>query len=256
MNTRRAVLTLAILGWSGVVGLASDELPRIWTSPHAAVWERADAVNRAFTNGTPMAVVIAALGTNFTQCFSSARVWLGTGPEPPNTPWLSYRFGEEEVTIHTSAAISEGPVKGKFTGAGYSVTELTPREHLYGIWSAKDVSAKERCAAVNACFTNGTPMRVVEGVLGRPDTMIITTTLSWPPETQNRRIWVYRFGVEQVLINSTGDPMTPFEDRGFAGAKAASSSLLSQPAGGTTGTPSESSDTNQTSTPAGSGRSP
>lgn len=102
----------------------SNELSRIWLAPRASVRERADAVNRAFTNGTPMAEVVAALGTNYIQGFSSARVWLGPGPEPPNTPWLSYRFGEEDVTIHTSATISEGPLKGKFTGAGYSLEKL------------------------------------------------------------------------------------------------------------------------------------
>jgi hypothetical protein len=135
MNTQRPFLTLAFLGWSAVVVWAGDELSRIWTDPHASVRERAEAVNRAFTNGTPTSVVVAALGTNYAQCFSSARVWLGPGPEPPNTPWLSYRFGEEEVTIHTTATISEGPLKGSFTAAGYSLlsghsTQTTNRIHI------------------------------------------------------------------------------------------------------------------------------
>jgi len=125
MNTRRAFVTLAFLGWSAVAASAGDELSRIWSDRGASVRERAEAVNRAFTNGTPMSVVVRALGTNYIQCFMSARVWLGPGPEPPNTPWLSYRFGEEEVTVHTTSSISEGPLKGKFTRAGYTVGHST-----------------------------------------------------------------------------------------------------------------------------------
>jgi len=87
------------------------------------------------------------------------------------------------------------------------------------ISSSKRDSATERCAAINAQFTNGTPMSQIEAKLGRPDTMIITTTLSWPPETQNQRIWVYHFGREDILVSSTGEPSTPLDQRGFAGAR-------------------------------------
>lgn len=125
---RRALLAVAILGWNALLASANDELSRIWSAPRASLRERADAVNRAFTNGTPMSVVVAALGTNYVECFSSARLWAGSGPEPPNTPWLSYQFGEDEVTIHTSATISEGPLKGSFTGVGYSLhTRQSPQ---------------------------------------------------------------------------------------------------------------------------------
>ena len=105
------------------VALADDELLRIWRAPDKSVRQRAEAVNRAFTNGTPVSVVVAALGTNFTRCMMSARIWMGPGPEPPNTLWLSYRFGGEEVTIHTSAVLDRDldALTGKFTGAGYSL---------------------------------------------------------------------------------------------------------------------------------------
>jgi len=98
------------------------------------------------------------------------------------------------------------------------VRQPTREGRLRGIWVVKGASAEERCGAVNARFTKGTPMRDVMEVLGREDTMIITTTLSWPPETQNQRIWVYRFGAEEVHVHSTGGPTTPLEDRRFAGA--------------------------------------
>jgi hypothetical protein len=83
------------------------------------VRDRAAAVNRAFTNGTPMSVVVAALGTNYILCGKSARVWLGPGPEPPNTFWLSYRFGGGEVTIGTSAVFGRDVdvLSCGFTGA-------------------------------------------------------------------------------------------------------------------------------------------
>ena len=123
MNTRGACFILALFGWSAVVALAGEELSRIWRDPNATVQQRAEAVNRTFTNGTPVSVAVAALGTNFTRCMSSARVWVGPGPEPPNTLWLSYRFGKEEVTIGTSAVLGRDldPLSGKFTGAGYSI---------------------------------------------------------------------------------------------------------------------------------------
>jgi hypothetical protein len=112
---------MALLGWSAGVALAGEELSRIWRDPNATVQQRAAEVNRAFTNGTPVSVVVAALGTNYTRCFSSARVWGGPGPEPRNTSWLSYSFGKESVIIDTSAGISEDPLTGRFTGAGYSM---------------------------------------------------------------------------------------------------------------------------------------
>lgn len=102
--------------------------------------------------------------------------------------------------------------------SGCSSSPSPTKRSLEALWAAKDVPVTERCAAVNARFTNGTPMRDVMAVLGKQDTMIITTSLSWPPETQNQRIWVYRFGSEEVLVHSTGGPTTPLDDRGFAGA--------------------------------------
>jgi hypothetical protein len=130
----------------------------------------------------------------------------------------------------------------------------TPDRRLRAIWSAKGVPAKERCAAINACFTNGTPMRDVVAVLGKQDNMIITTSLSWPPETQNQRIWVYRFGSKEVLISSTGAGTTPLDDRGFAGATVGFADSLGQPDGAANGSQPIRSETNRTSGAAGSRR--
>jgi hypothetical protein len=125
VNVRRACFAVALLSWCAVTVLAGEELSRIWRDPNTTVKQRAAAVNRTFTNGTPVSVVVAALGTNYTRCVSSARVWVGPGPEPPNTSWLSYRFGEESVDIHTSASVSEDPLTGRFTGAGYTIPVST-----------------------------------------------------------------------------------------------------------------------------------
>ena len=124
MNTRRTGFAIALLVWSAVAALADEELARIWQDPHATVQQRAAAVNRVLTNGTPVSVVVAALGTNYTRCMSSARVWAGPKPEPANSMWLSYRFGGNEVTLETSAVFGKtlDPLASKFTGAGYTLT--------------------------------------------------------------------------------------------------------------------------------------
>jgi len=123
MSASRAFLAVAALGWSIILAFAGEELSRAWSDPSLSVRQRADAVNRAFTNDTPVSVVVAALGTNYWLCGNSARLWMGRGPEPPNTFWLSYRFGEDEVTIGTSAVFGQDldPLSCKFTGAGYSL---------------------------------------------------------------------------------------------------------------------------------------
>src|SRR5438105_14522561 len=137
MSAQRAFFAVAVLCWSVFLASAGEELSRIWSDRSMTVRQRADAVNRAFTNGTPVSVVVSALGTNYRLCGSSARLWMGPGPEPPNTFWLSYRFGKDEVTIGTSAVFGRdlNPPSCKFTGAGYSLpvrlsTEATNRVRI------------------------------------------------------------------------------------------------------------------------------
>jgi hypothetical protein len=156
MNARRTFLIAALLTWTTGVALADDELSRTWRAPGKSVRERADAVNRAFTNGTPVAVVVAALGTNYARCMSSARLWMGPRPEPPNTLWLSFRFGENEVTIGTSAVLGRDldVLTGKFTGAGYSVRRLT--ETTNRIWIGQATGSLPEWAKASAETTNRT----------------------------------------------------------------------------------------------------
>jgi len=123
MNARRTFLMAVFLATIACVALAGDELSRTWRASGKSVRDRALAVNKAFTNGTPVSVVVAALGTNYMLCGNSARLWVGPGPEWPNTFWLEYRFGEGEVTIGTSAVFGRDLdiLSSKFTGAGYSL---------------------------------------------------------------------------------------------------------------------------------------
>ena len=157
MNAQRTFLIAALLTWTTGVALADDELSelsRIWRAPGKSVRQRADAVNRAFTNGTPVSVVVSALGTNYTLCGSSARVWAGPGPETPNTFWLSYRFGKDEVTIGTSAVFGRDldPLSCKFTGAGYSRPVRRSAEAANRIRIGQLFAASGSGASGSVCF--------------------------------------------------------------------------------------------------------
>jgi hypothetical protein len=138
-----------------VLASADEELSRVWSTPNISVQQRAAAVNQSFTNGTPVSVVVAALGTNYTCCFSSARVWLGPRPEPRNTWWLSYSFGEEAVTIHTSAGESEDPLTGTFSGAGYSMPVGKSTQMTNRIWIGPKEGAPNWNQPIHS-KTNGT----------------------------------------------------------------------------------------------------
>src|SRR3954471_13247983 len=89
-----AALLTGVLGGGAVSALADNELVRIWSTAGMPVRERAAAVNRAFTNGTPMQAVVAVLGTNYSLSRPFSAVWVGPGPEPRKTSGLMYRFGE------------------------------------------------------------------------------------------------------------------------------------------------------------------
>ena len=125
-------------------------------------------------------------------------------------------------------------------------------DDLRRMWTVRTNSVEELATAINKQFTNGTPMGQVVRVLGRQDTMYITTTLSWPPETQNQRVWVYRFGSREILVRSTGGATTPLSDRGFAGAQAVPRDKPGQPQRGADGSQPSGSPTNRTSAAAGS----
>src|SRR5436309_8073034 len=110
MSTRRAFVAAAllgaVLGFGAIRASADQELLRVWLAPGITVQERAAAVNRSFTNGTPMSAIVAVLGTNYVVLRPFSSVWLGPTPEPRKTSGLIYRFGDESVTISTTAGIT------------------------------------------------------------------------------------------------------------------------------------------------------
>jgi hypothetical protein len=123
MKMGRAILTLTVF-WALFAHydlLAGDnELLRLWSAPGASVRERADAVNRAFTNGTPIMAVVAVLGTNYTTFEKPySGVWMGpgAGPEPGQNLAMIYAFGDDEVYIWTKEPKNLDPLTGKFTSA-------------------------------------------------------------------------------------------------------------------------------------------
>jgi hypothetical protein len=102
-----------------------EELLPVWLAPGTPVWDRAAAVNRTFTNGTPIPVIIAVLGTNFSQWSSPiSTVSLGEGRESHGKSRLEYHFDKGRVIIHTTADGMADPLAGGFTGAGYLVDGL------------------------------------------------------------------------------------------------------------------------------------
>jgi len=129
---RRAICAAVLLGamlWAALLSVAEDsKLVRVWSAPGISVQQRAKAVNGAFTNGTPIRMVLAALCTNYGVLRPLSSVWVGPGPEPPKTCSLFYQFGEDSVTIGTSADIAGDPLTGKFTGAGCLVPATRPTE--------------------------------------------------------------------------------------------------------------------------------
>ncbi len=110
MNISRTLSLAVLLGFSPLLALAQgDDLLRVWSTPGVSARERAAVVNRAFTNGTPIPLIVAKLGTNYTRC------------TPRETSALEYNFGRESVVVETTAAPGESLLSATFTRAGFGV---------------------------------------------------------------------------------------------------------------------------------------
>ena len=128
-----------------------------WSAPALTVQERAAAVNRAFTNGTPIPVIIAVLGTNYTHYYSPiSTAWLGPGPEPRKMSGFQYHFGHDRVIIGTTADLNANPLTGKFTGAGYSISSAQSAPTTNRIWIGQPHGAFNRSQPIRSA-PNGTP---------------------------------------------------------------------------------------------------
>ncbi len=145
MSIRRVFCVAAFLGTvlsSTMLSVAGDgDLLRAWSEPSISVRERARAVNRSFTNGTPIRTIVGVLGTNYGVARPISAVWVGSGPEPRKSCSLFYRFGHDEVSIGTSADITGDPLTGQFTGAGYSMPVTRSTETTNRIWIGQQLGA-------------------------------------------------------------------------------------------------------------------
>jgi hypothetical protein len=125
-------------------------------------------------------------------------------------------------------------------------------QSLRAIWSGTNATVQQRVAAVNSCFTNGTPIKRVVGVLGKWDEHHQTFTAE--PLDLGYRGVVYRFGPERITIRAKGAPGTPTENCTFAGAFAWRPADFGQQRGAANRSQPVRPQTNQTSAAAGSGR--
>src|SRR5262245_39511957 len=130
MYIRYIFCLLALFGFVGSTAIVSRadnaELLKVWSKPGIFVRERAEAVNRAFTNGTPIPEIVKVLGTNYSRTFPLSAAYYPAGPEPRKTWSLLYQFGYDSVDIGTDASTNADPLTAKFTGAGYSWTRRRP----------------------------------------------------------------------------------------------------------------------------------
>ena len=123
MSIWRKFSLAALLGLNPFLALAqSDDLLRVWADPGVSVKERAAAVNRAFPSGTPISLIVAKLGTNYTR-----------GGTRYGSEWLMYSFGRESVAITTTAAQDEPLLSATFVSAGWSMPPAPP-EPMTGIF--------------------------------------------------------------------------------------------------------------------------
>jgi hypothetical protein len=125
-------------------------------------------------------------------------------------------------------------------------------QNVRAVWNATNATVQQRVAAVNSCFTNGTPIRRVLGVLGKWDEHHQTFTTADPSELGYRAL-VYRFGSDRIMIRAKGTPRTRTEDCAFAEAFVWRPTDFRHRGAADRSQPIRS-ETNQAKVPAGSGR--
>jgi hypothetical protein len=137
--------------------------------------------------------------------------------------------------------------------ASESNTLSRSEQNLRAIWTSTNATVQQRAAAVNSCFTNGTPINQVLSVVGKWDEHHQTFTTSDPSEL-NCRVLVYRFGSERITIRAKGTPDIRTEVCEFAGALAWKPTDFGQHRGSADRSQPIHSETNQAKVPAGAGR--
>ena len=126
-------------------------------------------------------------------------------------------------------------------------------QNVRNIWSATNTTAQQRAAAVNSCFTNGTPISRVLDVIGKWDEHHQKFTTADPVEKEFRA-FVYRLGPDRITIRAKGSPGTRTEICAFDGAFVWRPADFGQQRGAANRSQQVPSDTNRTPPAAGSGR--
>jgi hypothetical protein len=131
MRALLAIIVVVCWHCSGAPTNAEQELSRIWRTSSCSVEERAKAINKCFTNGTPVAHIISILGTNYTVTCVSEPDWPPPSPEPVRDVTryrrarvyrvLEFTFEEQWVILFTTAPLDSDPLAYNFVRAGCAV---------------------------------------------------------------------------------------------------------------------------------------
>jgi hypothetical protein len=128
-----AFMAIALSGCAPAPNKAEQDFLRMWSAHTNSVQELAEAVNRRFTNGTPISYIVSILGKNDSTLRPFSAIDPATGRTPVGaTCSLMYSFGEDTVYIRTTAPLDADPLPAKFTGAGFTMHVKGTQTIVYG----------------------------------------------------------------------------------------------------------------------------
>ena len=149
---------------------------------------------------------------------------------------------------------------------GCAPTPNRTTDDLVRVWAARTNSVEQVASAVNAHFTNGTPISYIVSILGRNDSTLrpfsaIDPNTGRTPTGMTCSL-IYQFGEDSVYINTTApinaDPLPyAFAGAGYTLHVKGTGQIVSgggQPVGAANGSQPIRSETNSTSGEAGSRR--
>jgi hypothetical protein len=114
----------------------------MWSARANSVEELANAVNRRFTNGTPISYVVSVLGKYDSTMRPFSAIDPSTGRAPVGaTCSLMYSSGEDTVYICTTSPLDADPLAARFTGAGYTMHIKGTQRIVSGSGQPADVAA-------------------------------------------------------------------------------------------------------------------
>jgi len=197
----------------------------------------------------PKTVIEPQHGAGRSQPFTSVSA---RGPVPAGPGCSCWPLPMKSV--HLLVLLLVASLAGRCWASG-SNTLSRSEQNLRAIWTATNSMAQQRAAAVNSCFTNGTPITRVLAILGKWDEHHQTFTTLDPSDSEYRGL-VYRFGSDRITVRAKGTPGTRTENCTFAGAFAWRPADVGRQLGPVNRSLPVRSETNRSPPAAGSGRSP